>query len=344
MIDTRSQIASHFPTVPLIEGATPIRRLSRLESLCGADRQNIAIYVKRDDLGEIGGGGNKLRKLELLLGKALADGADTVITIGGIQSNHARLTAAACARYGLTCELMLADMVPRHDVAYRNNGNVMLDDLFGAKVHRLAPNVDALAAAQDRAVALREQGRRAMVVPSGGSSPLGALGYVRCALEVIEQEAILGTTFERVVVPNGSSGTQAGLVAGFHLAGRGAQTVNAYSVLADRDVTHARTVQLAGETLALLGHSASALSADDVVIDGAHRGEAYGIPTPGMLEAVRLLARSEGLLLDPVYSGKAFAGLLADIRAGAVPAGTSVLYVMTGGTPGLFAYREAFAG
>lgn len=325
----------------LLDGVTPIQRLDRLEGALGDTLGGVRLYVKRDDMMGVGGGGNKLRKLEFLLGEALAQGCDTFITTGGIQSNHARLSAAAAARAGLACELVLAHMVPRDDADYRRNGNVLLDGLFGATVHERPGTADALAFAQSRAAELAAQGRKAYVVGAGGSSPVGCLGYADCAREIAEQEAAQGFAFSRIVIPNGSSGTHAGLAAGFAALGQAPARVRSFSVLATVEETRATTLEKARATLKLLDPSAS-IDADGIDVADGQRGDGYGIPTPGMIEAVRLMASSEGLLLDPVYSGKAFAGLLADISAGAYAPGASVLYVMTGGVPGLFAYRSTF--
>lgn len=331
-------LRARLGAVSLLTHPSPIERLERLEEALGTQVQ---IYVKRDDVAGIGGGGNKLRKLEFLFGDALARGCDTFVTTGGIQSNHARLSAAASARMGLACELMLADLVPRHDADYRANGNVLLDGLFGARVHLLPGEGDALAAAHARADQLRAEGKRPYVVGAGGSSPLGALGYAACAWEILQQERALGLRFARILIPNGSSGTHAGLAAGMAAAGEDPARVQSFTVLAPVEAAHRATATLARavlENAALPGIIEDAA----IQIDGSHRGPGYGIPTDAMLEAVRLLARTQGLLLDPVYSGKAFAGLIAAIRAGAYAPGEAVLYVMTGGVPGLFAYREAF--
>lgn len=334
---------SAFPRADLLQGPTPIQRASRLEQQLGLHEQQVQLYIKRDDHMLIGGGGNKLRKLEFHLGAALQDGIDTIITVGGIQSNHARLTAAVCARQGIDCELILSRAVPRHDADYELNGNRLLDHLFGARVQVLARGEDPLAQADIRAEQLRAAGRKPLVIPTGGSTPAGCLGYARCAAEILAQETQLGVRFSQVMVPNGSAGTHAGLAAGFELLGRGATTVRSWSVLADRETAAARTLQLTRQTLALLGSSA-ALRTDAIDIDGSQLGEGYGLPTPAMLEAVRLLARCEGLLVDPVYSGKALAGLMSDLRQGRYQAGDKLLFVMTGGTPGLYAYRDIFSG
>ena len=322
----------------LLFGPTPISRATRLEQLLGV--RGVGIYLKRDDHMLIGGGGNKLRKLEFHLGAALQEGVDTVITVGGLQSNHARLTAAVCARQGLACELFLTRAVPKPEVDYELNGNVLLDQLFGARLKVFAAGTDALALAQARATQLRESRHNVLVIPTGGSTPLGALGYARCAAEIAQQAAALKVDFDQVIVPNGSAGTHAGLAAGFHLMGRGAATVKSYSVLADRETSVARTLQLMQDALTLLG--GSTVEASEIIVDGSQLGSGYGLPTEAMQDAVRLMAQAEGLLVDPVYSGKAFAGLLADLRQGQYRAGDNVLFVMTGGTPGLYAYRETF--
>lgn len=334
---------SRFPRLRLLDDEpTPIQSLDNLNTRLAAVGRHVRIFVKRDDLIPLGGGGNKLRKLEFILGQAIAEGATTIITFGGRQSNHARQMAAAAARAGLACELILSRVVPREDPDYVDNGNVLLDRLFGAVIHDLPAEADAQAFAARRVAALAAQRRRAVLCPTGGSSPVGCLGYVGCASEIALQSAHHALTFAAVVVANGSSGTHAGLVAGFAAMGADVRKVKSYTVLAPYGQALADTYDKAVATAKLLD-AAPQISRDSIVIDAAHRGEGYGIPTPEMLDAVRLVARTEGLLLDPVYTGKAFAGLLHDIRAGAYPDGAAVLFVMTGGAPGLFAYRPAFA-
>jgi D-cysteine desulfhydrase len=323
----------------LLDGPTPIQELTRLNAALGGVR----VFVKRDDFTSVGGGGNKLRKLEFLLGEARAQSADTIITIGARQSNHARLTAAASARAGFACELILPRVVARTDDDYLHNGNVLLDLLFGARVHDLTGDADVAGFAAERIAALAKEGHKAYFAPVGGSNATGCLGYVACALEIAEQEAALGMTFARVLVANGSSGTHAGLAAGFALTPKGAAFAKSYAVYYPAEKTRAITLGIARDVIARIGASCE-LGERDMLVDGNHRGEGYGIPTQGMLDAVRLMARTEGLLLDPVYSGKAFAGLLHDIRSGAYRPGECVLFLMTGGVPGLFAYRSALAG
>lgn len=340
-IDTLTTALHAFRSVMLNGHPTPIQRLHRLERAIDTSALGVELYVKRDDLGEVGGGGNKLRKLEFLLGAAMEHGVDTIVTVGGLQSNHARLAAAACARLGLDCELFLGELVPRHDNDYRRNGNVLLDALFGAAVQVVPAGSSPLERATERAEQLRAQGRKAFVIPTGGSTPLGALGYAKGALEIARQEQALGIRFDQVVVPNGSSGTHAGLSAGFHVLGRGTGLVRSYNVLVDQAATRQRTVELVIETLRLLGRPADPAQVQ-VNVEGGHLGNGYGVPTDEMIAALKLLASTEGLLLDPVYTGKAFAGLLSDVRAGRFAPGARVLFVMTGGTPGVFAYRTVF--
>jgi L-cysteate sulfo-lyase len=308
---------ARFPRLPLLTQPTPIEPLDGLTRHLGDTLNGVRIFVKRDDVAGIGLGGNKLRKLEYLLGAARAEGADTVVTVGAIQSNQ--------------------------DPDYTGNGNRLLDDVFGATVHELPGDADSLAAAEARAAELRGQGRRVYTFPSGGSSPTGCLGYANCAAEILSQADQLGLSFTQIITANGSAGTHAGLVAGLAAMGLDTTLAKSFAVLAEDGRARAEVLEKANATLALIG-SERHVSPQDINLDGTHRGSGYGIPTDGMLEAVRLMARTEGKLLDPVYSGKAFAGLLHDVRAGLYPAGSSVLFLMTGGTPGLFAYKEALAG
>jgi L-cysteate sulfo-lyase len=332
---------ARFPRIALMSAPTPIERLVRIEEAMGERLGGVRLYVKRDDVMALGGGGNKLRKLEFLLGDARAKGADTIITVGGRQSNHARLTAAAAAKVGLRCELVLAQMVRRGDADYLENGNVLLDRLFGARIHDLPGSADALEFANARAAEIGAKGGHAYVAPAGGSSPVGCLGYAACAREIEAQSRSMGVSFDQIIVPNGSSGTHAGLAAGLVALGLPVSRVRSFSVLADLEPTRRATIDKASATLALLGGDA-ALDEAEIRVDGSQRGPAYGVPTEAMIQAVRLMASREGLLLDPVYSGKAFAGVLAAIAGGQFASGSNLLFIMTGGTPGLFAYRSEF--
>lgn len=329
-----STALNRHPQFPSLNGFTPIHRAAALERFLGTD---VRIYLKRDDVIGVGGGGNKLRKREFLLGEALAQNCDAFLTTGGIQSNHARASAAAAARAGMSAELFLTQAVRFRDDDYQLNGNILLDDLFGAKVHE-----DPLLAAQNRAQEYARLCLRACVVGLGGSSPTGCLGYASCAREILAQQAQLGIDFDSIVVASGSAGTHAGLLAGLIASDVDNIEVIDFSVLARAPAIGDNTRALVTETLKRLGHSGD-FPSEKVVVDDSQLGESYGIPTPMMMDAVRTLARTEGLLLDPVYSGKAFAGLIEAIRSWKWAPGASVLFVMTGGAPGLFAYRTALA-
>jgi L-cysteate sulfo-lyase len=328
--------------VALVDAPTPIQPLKRIEEAMGPALNGVKLYAKRDDLMGLGGGGNKLRKLEYLMGDAAANGCDTIIATGGIQSNFTRVAAAACARQKVACELVLAPLVPETDDDYERNGNTILNDLFGAKVHVLGRGESAADFARRRAEELTAQGRRPYVTPGGGSNSISALGYVRCALELDTQLNSNGLNDAIIVTANGSSGTHAGLLAGFKALGRSPHRLRAFTVLANAENSRNGTLGMANGSLELLG-ARDRLGIDDVRIADDQRGQGYGLVTDAMIEAVRLMASCEGLLLDPVYSGKAFAGVIGDVRAGRYPAGSSVVFLMTGGTPALFAYRSALA-
>ncbi|MDF1631283.1 D-cysteine desulfhydrase family protein [Mycoplana sp. MJR14] len=330
-----------LPRERLINGPTPIQRLARLEEILGNRSRGVSIWAKRDDLMELGGGGNKLRKLEFLIGQAKKEGYDTLVVTGGVQSNFARLAAAACARTGLACELVLAQMVPRDTEIYQANGNVLLDRLFGARVHILNPGDDAGAYATRRVQEIDKTGRRAFVAPLGGSTTVGCLGYVDCAFELARQSAEIGVRFDQIAIPNGSGGMHAGLAAGLIIAGLHPSLIAAHTVLSPAEKCLSATAEKIDAVLQFLSVDARVASTD-LRVSGAELGDGYGLPTHSMIDAVGLLARSEGLLLDPVYGGKAFAGLLSDIESGAVAPQSSVLFIMTGGSPGLYAYADAF--
>lgn len=327
-----------YPRYPLLTGPTPLQRLDRLSDLLGGPR----IHIKRDDCTGLALGGNKARKLEFLVADALAQGADTLVTVGALQSNHARMTAAAAARAGLRCTLVLQDRLPDAPASHREGGNIFLDGLLGADVVVVPAqeSLDEVLAVQVQA--LREQGRVPYAIAAGGSSPLGALGYVLAAHELLEQAADAGHRVDAIVLATGSAGTQAGLIAGLVQAGHAA-AVHGHCVSRPAAQQTDKVQELASSTLAALGLPAQL--ADHVVhTDDRQIGSGYGHPTAAMCEAVQLLARFEAILLDPVYTGKAMAGLIADIRAGRYTREQQVVFIHTGGSPALFAYRWAFAG
>jgi L-cysteate sulfo-lyase len=327
---------SRFPRLRFAHLPTPLEPLPALSKLLGGPQ----LWIKRDDCTGLAGGGNKTRKLEFLLAEALEQGADTIITQGATQSNHARQTAAIAVKLGLQVHLLLEDRTGYGDVEYNYNGNVMLDQLFGANLRKLAAGSDMNAAMEVLAAELSAAGRRPYIIPGGGSNPVGALGYVNAALEILGQANDLGLRVDEVVHATGSAGTQAGLVAGFSGARSGIPVLGV-GVRAPREVQEQNVLKLALATADKLGIN-GAVSAADVVANCDYVGAGYGLPTAPMLEAVQLLARTEAILLDPVYSGKGMAGLIDLIRRGRYQRDQNIVFVHTGGAQALFGYRESF--
>ena len=321
-----------FPRRRYTPGPTPIEFLPHLsEYLKGPD-----LYIKRDDLLGLAGGGNKTRKLEFLVADALSEGADTLITVGAVQSNHCRLTLAAAAKEGLKCRLVLEERVPD---SYRpdGSGNNFLFNLLGAeRVTVVKGGDDFNRAMEAEADALAAVGRRGYVIPGGGSNALGAMGYAACAGEIMAQSSDTGVTFDHLVCASGSGGTHAGLVAGMTSI-RGLP-VTGISVRAGRGPQEAKLHALASDVADKLGVEGGVPQGAFTVFDD-YVGPGYSLPTEGMVEAVRLFARLEGVLLDPVYTGKAAAGLIDLVRQGHFKRGEKLLFLHTGGSPALYAYQ-----
>jgi L-cysteate sulfo-lyase len=271
---------------------------------------------------------------------ALAQGADVVITQGATQSNHARQTAAAAARLGLQCHILLEDRTGYTASDYTDGGNVLLDRLHGATVERRPGGSNMQAEMEEAATRLRQQGRKPYVIPGGGSNPLGAIGYANAALELVQQSAERGLRIDALVHATGSAGTQAGLVAGLQALHSPIRLLG-IGVRAPREKQESMVYDLACRTWELLGVRGE-LPRDAVEANCDYVGDGYGVPTPGMVEAVTLLARIEGLLLDPVYSGKGMAGLLDLVRKGHFSRDQNIVFLHTGGSAALFGYPAAF--
>ena len=332
---------ARFPRIRLGHMPTPLEPMENLSRHLAGQGDGPKLWVKRDDCTGLSTGGNKTRKLEYLMADALAQGADTVITQGATQSNHARQTAAAAAKLNLACHILLEDRTGYTDPAYTQSANVMMDKLHGATVSRRPGGADMAAEMETLAGKLRAEGRRPYLIPGGGSNPVGALGYVGCALELVAQAAEMGLRIDHVVHATGSAGTQAGLVAG--LVGlNSAIPVLGIGVRAPREKQEANVLALATRTADHLGLPAGTVRAEHVVANCDYVGLGYGIPTQGMVDAVKLVAEKEGLLLDPVYSGKGMAGLIDLVRKGHFKAGENVVFIHTGGAVGLFGYPDAF--
>jgi D-cysteine desulfhydrase len=325
---------ARFPRRRYTHGMTPIEAAPRFSAEVGGPN----IYIKRDDLLGLSAGGNKTRKLEFLVADALAQGADTLITCGAVQSNHCRLTLAAAVKEGLKCRLVLEERVPN---SYKPDasGNNFLFRLLGVEAIRVVPGgSDMLKEMKAVAEEVAASGRKPYIIPGGGSNPIGATGYVACAEEILHQLFSLGIQIDRVVCASGSAGTHAGLVTGFYGSNSNIPIVGV-DVSRPKDVQEKLVYDLVQKTAAHVGIP-SEIPRDAVLCFGDYVGRGYSIPTREMAQAVRLLARTEGILLDPVYTGKAMAGLIDLSRKGFFHKSENVLFVHTGGSPALYAYMQ----
>jgi L-cysteate sulfo-lyase len=323
---------TRFPRARFAHLPTPLEPAPRLGAELGID-----LWIKRDDCTGLAGGGNKTRKLEFLLGEALDAGADTLITQGAVQSNHVRQTAAAAARFGLACEVILEDRTGDRSDEYVGSGNVLLNRLMGATMRTVPADTDMNAAMDDLAAQLKAEGKRPYIIPGGGSNSTGALGYVDCALELAAQANTTGLKIDRLVTATGSAGTHAGLVAGFAVSGADIPILG-IGVRAPKEKQEFNVHKLAVETAARLGH-AERVKRDQVIADCDYVGAGYGLIDQGVTDALSLAARTEGLLFDPVYTGKALKGLIALAQAGAFK-GETVVFLHTGGAQGLAGYHH----
>lgn len=326
---------ARFPRVRLAHLPTPLEPLPRLSEALGVE-----LWIKRDDCTGLAGGGNKTRKLEFLLGDAMEQGADTLVTQGAVQSNHVRQTAAAAASHGLKCEIILEERTGSKAVDYVGNGNVLLDRLFGAGIRRVPGGTDMVAELETTADQVRARGGRPYVIPGGGSNAVGALGYVDCAREIVVQADELDLPIDRIVTATGSAGTHAGLVAGLAVMGADIPVLG-IGVRAPKDRQEASVLKLARETAMLLGRP-DAVTDAMVVADCDYVGAGYGLIDQGVVDALTLAARTDGILLDPVYTGKGMKGLIALARAGrftSASGGETVVFLHTGGAQGLAGYH-----
>ncbi len=326
---------SDFPRVPLAHLPTPLEHLPRLsEHLGGPD-----IYVKRDDCTGLATGGNKTRKLEFSMGEALQQGADTIITVGAVQSNHVRQTAAAACKLGMKCEVLLEHRVADPSETYANSGNVFLDRIFGANLREYAGGTDFDVAMAEVENEIHSNGGVPYMIPGGASNRVGALGYVNCGIELLQQLEGQNLSIDHVVTATGSAGTHAGLAVGLRASGSKLPILG-IGVNAPKDIQEERVYKLACETADMVGES-GCVAREDIIADCNYIGAGYGEPTDSMNEAVLMLARYEGLLFDPVYSGKALAGMIDHIRQGRFSKGQKIVFLHTGGSAALFAYADS---
>lgn len=323
---------SRFPRLNLFPRPTPLEEMVNLRRAIGCKPR---LFVKRDDTTAVALGGNKTRKLDFVMADAAAQGADVIITAGGVQSNHCRQTLAVARRLGMECHLILTGAEPA-----QRQGNLLIYAILGAEMHfiGLDGNVDAALAAL--AEELRAAGRKPYLIPIGASVPLGALGYAESVCEVAEQARALGVQFGHGFLATGSAGTQAGAEIGARECCP-AMRIHGVSVSRGAAVQREKVAALANETYAFLGISKH-VTADEIIVHDQYYGERYAVPTPEGVAAIRLLGRTEGLLTDPTYTGKGLAGMLDLLRKGACDDAEAVLFFHTGGAPGLFAVPELF--
>jgi len=310
-----------LPRVPLIDAPTPVARLQRFERAIDSPYR---ILIKRDDAIPFGFGGNKVRKLELVLAKAVADGADAVITCGGLQSNHCRATAAAAARLGLECHLVLSGGQP-----LATTGNTRLDEIFGARLHFVGGREERAPGMERVAEDLRERGLRPSIVPLGASTALGAAGFALAVAELIDQ----GQQPDVIVHASSSGGTQAGLLAGVALAELQSRVIG---VSADESAPALQGI-IDGLTKGVLDLAGSIAAHRPAEVLDAFVGNGYGIPTDASRDALSLLARSEAIVVDHTYTAKALAGLVSLIRRRSLPQDSTILFWHTGGQVGVLA-------
>jgi len=327
---------ARFPRRFIAHLPTPLERLDRLTAELGGPE----IWIKRDDCTGLSTGGNKTRKLEFLMAEAELEGADMVMTQGATQSNHARQTAAFAAKMGMACHILLEDRTGSNNANYNNNGNVLLDHLHGATTEKRSGGLDMNAEMEKVADQFRAKGKKVYTIPGGGSNPTGALGYVNCALEMLGQFNERGLKIDHIVHATGSAGTQAGLITG--LKATNAQIpLLGIGVRAPKPKQEETVYNLACATAEKLG-CPGVVAREDVVANTDYVGEGYGIPTESGLEAIRIFAELESILLDPVYSAKGAAGFIDLIRKRHFKKGERVVFLHTGGSVALFGYDAAF--
>ena len=327
---------SEFPSVPLCHQPTPLEFMPRMSESLGGPR----LWIKRDDCTGLATGGNKTRKLEFLIADAIEKGADMVVTQGAVQSNHVRQTAAAACKFGLDCHALLERRVPGREDDYETTGNVLFAQMFGTSLEfrpaGLDMNAEALAVTEKLAAA----GRKPYFIPGGGSNETGALGYVSCAYELLDQIKANNLDVGWIVLATGSTGTHAGMLAGLHAAGS-TIPVMGISVRQPEDKQIAAVHKLAVLTASKL--TDTPLGVEKVIVDDGYVGAGYGQPTQGTLDAINLIARREGLLFDPVYSGKGLAGMIGLAGQNFFDSDKDVIFLHTGGAAALFAYGNQLA-
>lgn len=330
-----------FERYPLTFGPSPIEKLARLSAHLGG---GVELYAKREDCNSgLAFGGNKLRKLEYIVPDAIASGADTLVSIGGVQSNHTRQVAAVAAKIGMKCRLVQESWVPFEDAVYDRVGNILMSRVMGAEIELIDEGFDiSIRESWEQALEdVKAKGGKPYPIPAGASvHELGGLGYVGFAEEVRAQEAELGLRFDYIVVCTVTGSTHAGMVVGFAADGR-ARRVIGIDASCTPEQTHAQVLGIAQNTADLVGLGRE-ITAEDVVLKTDYAYPVYGVPSAETNEAIRLAARTEGMMTDPVYEGKSMQGLIDLVRKGFFPSGSKVLYAHLGGVPAINAYSYIY--
>ena len=323
-----------IPYVYLDDLNTPFYKLESITSHLNGPE----IYIKRDDMSGLGFGGNKIRKLEYLLAEAQSQGADVLITTGGIQSNHTRITAACARKVGMECAVILKGIEPEE-----HRGNLFLSDILGTEIHYIHPDLyfETINEEMDKlAEKKRAEGHTPYLIPVGGATPLGSCGYIRFVEELAEQQKKMGMKLDTIVLSLGACGTMAGVLAGVDLFMPGTGVVGV-SVSGNREAAGNKVAAIATGAANMVGLDKE-YKLDDLEIYDQYIGKAYGIPSPEAIDAIYLLARKEGIFLDPVYTGKGMSGLIDLVSKGRFVKGEKIMFLHTGGAPALFAYEEYF--
>jgi 1-aminocyclopropane-1-carboxylate deaminase len=330
-----------FERYPLTFGPTPIEKLSRLTTHLGG---KVELYAKREDCNSgLAFGGNKLRKLEYIIPDAIASGADTLVSIGGVQSNHTRQVAAVAAKIGMKCRLVQESWVPHEDAVYDRVGNILLSRLMGAEVQMVDEGFDiGIRASWEQAIVdVKAKGGRPYPIPAGASvHKYGGLGYVGFAEEVRAQEAGFGFTFDYIVVCTVTGSTHAGMLVGFAKDGRARQVIG-IDASGTPAQTRAQVLEIARNTADLV-ELGKEIARDDVVLFEDYAYPAYGVPSPATKDAIRLCARLEGMITDPVYEGKSMQGMIDLVSKGFFPEGSRILFAHLGGAPAINGYAYSF--
>ena len=334
----RSTAIEQIPRLKLTSLPTACHRLNNLSTLVGGPD----LYIKRDDVMELAHGGNKTRKLEFALQEALDLGAHAVVTQGGLQSNHVRQTCSGAARVGLEAHVVLSNPVPTMEAELKRSGNFLMDQLMGAHIYlvdsdrrgRVAEVINQLEAA----------GKRPYDIPAGASNGIGSLGYVNAAAELIAQWRQMDIQPSHIVTATGSCGTQAGLLMGLRYFGNTSTQVVGISVSGNADATRARMRNVLNLICDRTGIAKDFIKDDDIIVDDSYVGPGYGRPTAAGIAAIRTVGRSEGIILDPVYTGKAMSALLDNVRSGAWPDARDVVFLHTGGAPAIHPYADYLGG